>query len=325
MMKLSVFVNQLKKLRMHTSKFSTFFERLFFKPRPLDWVFIFFLSPFSFIYAFFMFFRRIFTLKKSYAIPIVSIGNLTVGGSGKTPFVIALAKKYDSATIISRGYGRQSKGLVEVSKIGKILADVLSSGDEAMLMALSLPNASVIVSEDRRLAIEKAIKEGAEVIFLDDGFNRVNIKKYEILLVPKIIKNYFTFPAGSFREFFFMKYLADVALKEEKDFKRVVEVKNKTEKMLLVTAISNPERLEPFLPKGVISKVYLDDHAYFDEEKLRKKFLELDATSLLVTQKDEVKMHDFKLPLSVMQLELEIKNEILENIHKYIEEYPNAR
>ena len=325
MMKLNVYVKQLKKLRMHTSKFSSFFERLFFKPSFFDWVLILLLSPLSFIYALIMLLRRLLTFKKSYSIPIISIGNLTVGGSGKTPFVIALAKAYENATIISRGYGRQSRGLVEVSQKGQLLTDVFSSGDEAMLMATSLKKASVIVSENRQVAIEKAIKKGADVIFLDDGFNRVNIEKYEILLFPKIIKNYFTFPSGPFREFFFMQYLADLRLHEEEDFKRVVEVENKTDKMLLVTAISNPERLNPFLPKGVIDRVYLDDHAYFNEAKIEERMREVGATSLLVTQKDKVKMKDFKLPLSVMKLELEIKNEILEKIHKYIEEYPNAR
>ncbi|CAA6819790.1 MAG: Tetraacyldisaccharide 4'-kinase (EC [uncultured Sulfurovum sp.] len=310
---------------MHTSKLTSFFERLFFKPNLFDWVLILLLSPLSLIYAFFMLFRRLFTFKKSYPVPIVSIGNLTVGGSGKTPFVIALAQKYDNAWIISRGYGRESKGLVEVSRKGKILTDVFSSGDEAMLMAKSLTTVSVIVSEKRELAIEKAVENGAKVIFLDDGFNRVNIKKYEILLFPKKIANYFTFPAGPFREFFFMKYFSDVSLYEDKDFKRVVDIENKTEKMLLVTAISNPERLNPFLPKNIVGEVYLEDHAYFDVLKLQEKFIKLDATSLLVTEKDEVKMEGFKFPLSVMKLKLQIKNEALENIHNYVEGYSSER
>lgn len=310
---------------MNTFSISSFFERLFFKPNLLDWVLILLLSPLSLIYAFFMLTRRILTIQKKYTIPIISIGNLTFGGSGKTPFVIALAKKYENATIISRGYGRQSKGLVEVSRRGKILTDVFHSGDEAMLMATSLSNASVIVSEKRELAIEKAISEGTEVIFLDDGFNRVNIKKYEILLFPKEIHNYFPFPSGPFREFFFMKYLADLVLHEEKSFRRRVEVENISEKMLLVTAISNPERLDVYLPKGVIDRFYLEDHAYFDEKELMEKVAQIGATSLLVTQKDEVKMKDFKLPLSVMKLELEIKDNILENINKYVEGYKNAR
>ena len=307
---------------MHTSKVSSFFERLFFKPTLLDWVFILLLSPLALLYASLMLLRRLFSFKKSYAIPIVSIGNLTVGGSGKTPFVIALAKKYSDVMIISRGYGRESKGLIEVSRRGEILVDVFASGDEAMLMATSLENASVIVSEKREVAIEKAIKEGAKVIFLDDGFNRVNIKKYEILLFPKEIKNYFPFPSGAFREFFFMKYFANSILYEEKDFKRIVEVVNQREKMLLVTAISNPERLDAFLPQGVVGKIYLEDHAYFNEVLLKEEMLKKGATSLLLTQKDEVKMKGFQLPLSVMKLELQIKNEVLKNIHNYIEEYP---
>ena len=297
----------------------SFFERLFFRPTLFDWVIIFLLSPFSLIYGFLMLLRRLFTRKKFYSIPIVSIGNLTVGGSGKTPFVIALAKEYQDAVIISRGYGRQSKGLVEVSHKGNILTDVFISGDESMLMAISLPTSSVIVSENREIAIEKAIESGAKVIFLDDGFNRVNINKYEILLFPKKVKNMMTFPAGPFREFFFTQYLADEILYEEKDFKRLVTIKNGTEKMLLVTAISNPERLNVYLAKeNIIEKIYLEDHAYFDEGRLKKKMNSVGATSLLVTQKDEVKMQGFKLPLSVMQLELEIKNEILEKIDRYI-------
>jgi tetraacyldisaccharide 4'-kinase len=268
-----------------------------------------------------MLLRRIFTIKKSYNIPIVSIGNLTVGGSGKTPFVIALAGRYEDATIISRGYGRQSRGLIEVSRKGKILSDVFHSGDEPMLMAKSLKNASVIVSENRELAIELAIKNGSKVIFLDDGFNRINIKKYDILLFPEKIANYMTFPVGPFREFYFSKYFSNINLYENLDFKRVVKIENKTDKMLLVTAISNPERLEPFLPKNIVEKFYLEDHAYFNEEKLKEKLLISRASSLLVTEKDEVKMKGFKLPLSVMKLKLHIKSEILEQVDKYIREY----
>jgi len=107
----------------------SFFERLFFKPNYLDWVLIFLLSPLSLLYGFVMLLRRVITIKKAYSIPIISIGNLTVGGSGKTPFVIALAARYENATIISRGYGRESKGLVEVSRRGKVLTDVFNSGE----------------------------------------------------------------------------------------------------------------------------------------------------------------------------------------------------
>jgi len=297
------------------------FERLFFKPSFFGWVLIFLLSPLSLIYGSFMLVRRLVTPKKSYSIPIVSIGNLTVGGSGKTPFVIALASRYKDVTIVSRGYGRQSKGLVEVSRRGKILTDVFNSGDEPMLMATSLKTASVIVSEKREEAIELAIREGSKVIFLDDGFNRVNIEKYDILLFPEKIVNYMTFPAGPFREFYLSKAFSNINLYENLDFKRVVKIENKTDKMLLVTAISNPERLESYLPENVVEKFYLEDHAYFNEQKLKEKLLISGASSLLVTEKDEVKMKAFKLPLSVMQLKLQINDETLEKVDKYIREY----
>jgi len=292
----------------------SFFERLYFSPNLFDWGLITLLSPISLIFGTIMLLRRLLTPQKDYHIPIVSIGNLTVGGSGKTPFVISLVSRYRGATIISRGYGRESKGLIEVSRYGEILCDVFQSGDEAMLMAKSLPNASVIVSEDRGIAIELAKKQGAKVIFLDDGFNRVSIKKFEILLFPLTIRNYLPFPAGPFREFYFTKIFSDLNLVEDIDFKRVVEIKNPTPKMILVTAISNPKRLEPFLPDGVIEKIYLKDHAYFDKKYLKNRLLELNATSLLVTQKDEVKMIDFDLPLSIMELKLDIDDRYIQKI-----------
>ncbi|HHH19881.1 MAG TPA: tetraacyldisaccharide 4'-kinase, partial [Campylobacterales bacterium] len=248
----------------------------------------------------------------------VSVGNLTVGGSGKTPFVIALALCLDGVCIISRGYGRESRGLVEVSDRGKILTDVYRSGDEPMLMANSLPKASVIVSEDRHAAIALAIQRGAKVIILDDGFNRGEIQKFEILLSPEAVRNPFPFPAGPFREWYGMKKYADLHLTENQDFERHVEIVDSTERMLLVTAISNPERLDRFLPEGVVARLYLEDHAYFDEIDLRERMVGANATSLLVTQKDQVKMEGFKLPLSVMQLKLQIKSEVFDQVDAYV-------
>jgi len=270
------------------------------------------------LYGVIMLIRRLITQKKDFDIPMVSVGNLIVGGSGKTPFVIALALRYKNVTVISRGYGRQSKGLIEVSRQGKILTTVEKSGDEPMLMAESLANASVIVSEDRHKAISLAKKQGAELIILDDGFNRVEIKKFEILLEPASIKNYLPFPAGAFREFWFMNRYADLLAKEGKAFTREVSFEDLTEKMVLVTAISNPERLDAYLPDHVIKKIYLEDHAYFDEETLERALVEHNATSLLCTSKDRVKMQGFKLPISEMKLKLEIKDEIFIKIDSYI-------
>ncbi len=299
-----------------------FFEQMFFTPKWYHYPLIILFFPLSVVYGIIMLLWRILISRKDFGIPIVSVGNLIVGGSGKTPFVIALASRLENVVIISRGYGRKSKGLVEVSSEGKILTDVTQSGDEPMLMALSLSKASVIVSEDRELAITLAKEKGAKCIILDDGFNRAEIEKFEILLEPEQIKNYLPFPAGAFREFWFTKKYADIVAKEGEAFKRQVHFENLTTKMVLVTAISNPRRLDSYLPEGVVQKVYLEDHAYFEEEKLKNLLSECEAQSILVTEKDVVKMQGFKLPISEMKLKLEIKETIFTQVDEYIKEYP---
>ena len=291
---------------------------MFFTPRYYHYPIIIILLPISIIYGLLMSIRRVVITPKDWDIPIISVGNLIVGGSGKTPFTIELASRYDGVFIISRGYGRESRGLVLVSDRGEILTTVECSGDEPMLMAISLPNVSVIVSEDRGLAIEKAKDMGAKLIILDDGFNRVDIKKFEILLEPKEIKNYLPFPSGAFREFYFNCYYADIVAREDIDFKRVVSFDNLTTDMILVTAISNPQRLEPYIPNGLIAKIYLKDHAYFNEGELQGLLVKHKATSILCTSKDIVKMKGFKLEISEMKLELEIRKDVFVQCDEYV-------
>ena len=301
-----------------------FVEQMFFNPQWYHYPLMFLLFPFSLLYGAIMFVRRKLLKAKMYDTPIVSVGNIIVGGSGKTPFVIALASKYQEVVVISRGYGRQSTGFKEVSTKGRVLVDVTVSGDEAMLMAQSLSHASLIVSENRHEAIKYAQNNNAKLIILDDGFSRVDIEKFDILLEPNSIKNTYTFPAGPFREFLFTRKSANIIAKEGFDFTREVSIENETDRMVLVTAISNPRRLDTYLPKNVIHKVYYDDHAYFDEDILKKLLLDYKASSILCTSKDKVKMNGFKLAISEMKLKLEIKKEILAQINEYIEGYKNA-
>ncbi len=300
---------------------SRFFEAIWFDTKWYHYFLIVLFLPLSFLWTIFMVIRRFLAIRKNFEIPIVSIGNLQVGGTGKTPFIIELASKYERSYIISRGYGRQSKGLVQVSKNGKMLVDVQTCGDEAFLIAQSIKNSNVIVSENRQEAIEFAKANGAKVIFLDDGFNQVNIEKFEILLSPNKITNYLPIPSGPFRELIFYEKKADIAARENIDFKRVVTFENLTPCMVLVTAIANPQRLDRFLPAGVVKKYYFDDHSYFKEEELKELLTRNGATSLLVTQKDAVKMDGFKLPISKMQLKLEIKQSIVDKVDKYIKGY----
>ena len=146
----------------------SFFERLFFYPRRVDFIVSILLYPLSIVYGSIGLIKQIVVKPKDYGIKIISIGNLIVGGSGKTPFAISLIEYLTKGRdlkifYISRGYGRESRGLVEVKIDGKILVDVKASGDEAMLVAKST-RADVVVSEDRVAAIKLAKAKGANLI-----------------------------------------------------------------------------------------------------------------------------------------------------------------
>lgn len=291
--------------------------------QPLWWqkILIFLLLPLSYFYCFISYFRRKLSPTLDFGIPIISIGNLVVGGSGKTPFLIHIAHSLPHLKIgvVSRGYKRKSKGLVVVSELGKILCSQEDAGDEPYLIAKSCKNASVIVCKKRKDAILKAKEMGCDVVLLDDGF-RFKYKKLNILLRPKLEPYYpFCLPSGMYREWSKSYSEADLILKEGVDYTRVVGVENESERMLLITAIANPMRLNEFLPQ-VVGRVYYPDHSSFDFSELERKMQEHNATSLLVTSKDYVKLECSSLPISLLTLKLRVDEEIIKIIQNYIKE-----
>ena len=261
-------------------------------------------------------------------IPVISVGNIIVGGSGKTPVTIKLASKYENVCIILRGYGRASKGLQIVSLNGKIQVDVKISGDEAMLLAKSLVKATIIVSEDRVKAILKAKELGCKIIFLDDGFSKYQISKFNILLRPKDEPtNIFCLPSGGYREPKGFYAQADIELLEGTDFKRVINIKKDGKiselptKTILITAISKPKRLLEYLPKD-IKMISFPDHYSFTKEDISKIQEENKDFAIITTGKDFVKLKEFNIKnLYLMDLEIEIS----ENVDfTLMEEYINS-
>ncbi len=299
-----------------------FIDRYFYKPNLLHICLSCILLPISLFYLIVATLRRKCAKYYDFKIPIISVGNLIVGGTGKTPFLCEIAKDFENVAVISRGYKRKSKGLVVVSKNGEICATQEQSGDEAYLIALTLKNATIIVSKDRVAGILEAKRLGAKAIFLDDGF-RFNFKKLSIVLSPKLEPFFkLPLPSGIYRENPFAK--GDLMLKEGVDYTREVGVENATARMLLLTAIANPARLDEFLPQGVIGKILLKDHARFDLDFLRAEFKRKGATSLLVTRKDFVKLQKCELPLSILSLKIHIDSSVLAQIKEYVDSY-NAR
>lgn len=291
-------------------------ERYLYNPSLLQKILAVVLLPLSWIYCFGAYIRYRRSKPKSLGIPVISIGNLTVGGSGKTPVVIELAKLFEKPAIVLRGYGRQSKGMVVVKDKTTILCDVIRSGDEAMLYAELLGSAVVIVSEIRERAIAEAKAMGCEVVLLDDGYGKHTIEKLDLVIgVPT--PNPYCLPSGAYRERLW-KGKNSVVLLEKVAFQRAVTIKDPTEKMVLVTAIARPERLDPFLPE-VVEKIYFEDHHYFTQGELEMIVERTGATSLLVTSKDLVKMSSYKkIKLSVMELSIKLDEALISQVKDYV-------
>ncbi len=118
----------------------------------------------------------------SFRVPIISVGNISTGGSGKTPLVMHLAQEIlkmgKIPGIVSRGYGRISKGLVMVYDGSKLLTDVESAGDEPYLMASVLKRVPIAVCENRSNAVEHLISSyQIDIIIMDDGFQHRKVKR----------------------------------------------------------------------------------------------------------------------------------------------------
>ncbi len=289
-------------------------EEYFYNPGFIQKLLSVLLLPLSWIYCFFMFLRYKSKKSQDFGITIISVGNLSVGGSGKTPLVTALASRYKDAAVVLRGYGRRSSGLFVVSEGRNILCDVQTSGDEAMIYAHKLSNVKVIVSEDRKKGILKAKEMGAKIVFLDDAYSKHDIKKLDILIDVES-KNSSCLPSGPFRERLWSSKEA-VVVKEGRDFTRVVELKNKSDKMSLVTAIARPGRLDAHLPE-VLSKNYFEDHHAFTKDEVLAILQRDNADSILVTYKDFVKLEQFDIPLSLLDLEVSIDERIFKIVDNY--------
>lgn len=168
------------------------------------------LFPFSWLYGGITWLRnKLFDAKvmpsTKFDFPVVSIGNLTMGGTGKTPhieYLINLLKADYKLGTVSRGYGRRTRGykLVEVTNTS------LEVGDEPLQIKKKFPDVNVCVGERRALAIPELLadKPETEVILLDDAFQHRAVQAgFNILLTDfnQLFIYDYVVPAGSLREF----------------------------------------------------------------------------------------------------------------------------
>ncbi len=173
------------------------------------------LDPLGRLYGTALWFRALLYKRKVFSsyrpkVPVISVGNLSVGGTGKTPMTDHLVKflldQGKKVAVVSRGYGGRKKVGVNVVSQGRgPLVPAEDCGDEPFLLAQRNPGAMVFTSVRRAEGIQVAVERfGAEIIILDDGFQHLAVQRdFDIVLLDarKPLGNGKVLPAGLLREF----------------------------------------------------------------------------------------------------------------------------
>lgn len=142
------------------------------------------------------------------SVPVISVGNITFGGTGKTPAVITICRMLRNAglhvVVLSRGHGGAEKGPLVVSDGTAVLASAAESGDEPRMLAEAMPGVPVVSGRDRRLSGSLAVERFAPgVIVLDDGMQFWQLHRdVEVAVVSaeRPFGSGFLMPAGDLRE-----------------------------------------------------------------------------------------------------------------------------
>lgn len=171
------------------------------------------LYPLSFIYSSIIRFRNFlylngFLKRVKLNIPVISVGNITMGGTGKTPFVIACGRYFKSkglkVGVVSKGYGRRKRGykLILREEIDDPYECSLQWGEEAVLVAIKA-DVPVMVSDSKAEGALLLERYGVDMVIVDDGFQHLRLERnVDVVLVDGIrgFGNKLVFPSGPLRE-----------------------------------------------------------------------------------------------------------------------------
>jgi len=260
-------------------KFTHSFDLASFQKRLLASPLCFLLIPLSWLYAAVISGRnRLYALGvfKARTLPcrVISVGNIVVGGTGKTPAVIALAKHLQTekirVAILLRGYKRQSREEVTIVSDGeRVCASLKESGDEADMMAKHLSGIPIIVSRQRYQAGQVALERfDVDVLLLDDGFqHRQLARDVDILTVPAerpFGNSAKLLPAGTLREPATALQRADIILLTHTDTVDVsLHAKEKVERLapnaLILESIHQPVSVYPLTADKSTQKTNIVD------------------------------------------------------------------
>jgi tetraacyldisaccharide 4'-kinase len=262
--------------------------------------------------------------------PVVSVGNISVGGSGKTPFVIALGELLISRgiqfDILSRGYGRKTQGVALVDKNGS----AEEFGDEPLLIARKL-NVPVAVGENRFKAGLFAENEfGPQLHLLDDGFQHRSLARdFDIVLVNGEDSSDRLLPAGRLREpITSLRRAHAVVLTNgapadsfplDKQWiwrvRRGIKATNVPNRPIVFCGIARPKNFVSQLRDAgttpAAESFYRDHHAYTERDirDLLGLQKQTGATGFVTTEKDAINLGRFRTaldPLAVVPVTLEL-------------------
>lgn len=302
----------------------------------------FVLLPFGFIYALITRIRTKIIRGKKVSVPVVCVGNLTAGGTGKTPIAISLAKILQengyNPYFISRGYGGKLKGVI-VDREKHTAKEV---GDEPLLLARQ---ASVSIHSNRVAAAKLAIENGADFLIMDDGFQNPWLKKDISFIVVDGgfgFGNKYPIPAGPLREFFGPGMRrADAVIIVGKDEKKLERKTHKPifkalvkpiseglegQKIVAFAGIGRPEKFYNSLKELgalLIKTIDFPDHHFYLEKELLEiiSFAKSENAKIYTTSKDFVKIpYALQANFNVLEIEVEwdsnsfIENFILEKV-----------
>jgi tetraacyldisaccharide 4'-kinase len=268
----------------------------------------------------------------AFEVPTIVVGNLEVGGSGKSPFVDFLATQLENKYkigILSRGYGRNTRGFLFV----KDHSEADRVGDESLMLKLKHPNAIVAVCENRVIGMNEILKEypHLDCILLDDAFQHRRLKAgYYILLTQFALPFYndFVLPAGRLREFAIGRKRAntvvvtkmpiDISTEKQIEMKRLLDLNNQQsvffakyiqgdliqvfggealpeKNVILITGIANASRLKIELSKEFVILKHAANSDHYKYEKASFDFFNkvADTKTIITTAKDWVKWQPF--------------------------------